>query len=70
MRFLDIFSAQHDSLIIGFVMAQNFLNFDLICARGSCLKRVPVNRFSQILSIHFQMTISQPKANSFFCYIL
>ena len=39
--------------------AQKFLNFDLICARGSCLKSVPVNIFSRILSIHFQMTISQ-----------
>ena len=37
--------------------AQHFWNFDLICACGRSTKRVPINRFSQILSInfHFQM---------------
>ena len=41
MRFVDIFSAQHDCLVIGFLIVTDILNFHLICA-PCCLKRVPV----------------------------
>ena len=59
MRFLNFFSAQYVCLVFGLVMGTDIFYFNLICAHGRCSKRVPINRFSLILSIHFQITISR-----------
>jgi len=49
MNFLDIFRAQNDRLVVGYLMGKEILNFGPICACDSCLKRVTVKAFWWIL---------------------
>ena len=49
MNFLDIFRAKNDCLVVGYLMGKKNLNLVLICACGSCLKRVIVKAFWLIL---------------------
>ena len=59
MRFLDIFSAQHDPLVISFMMSTEIFEFCPYLCPWQLFKEGTCKQISQILSMHFQMTISQ-----------
>ena len=59
MRFLDIFSAQHDPLVISFMMSTEIFEFCPYLCPWQLFKEGTCQQISQILSMHFQMTISQ-----------